>query len=168
MAAGAIHRGDASACNDSDGAVPAGCRFRRGAVGAIWDDCEVSKLWIDLTEALNHHQGRGESNRTRVRDEIDRVGGVQFRTNVHGFWNSIQVFNGSGEIVADLMKTQVRYTPDSAPPEAEDRDSKDGWRVVSLDGVRRASGSERTARPEPRNAPTCSRCFIGHAGDECY
>jgi hypothetical protein len=97
----------------------------------------VSKRWIDLTEALNHHQGWGESTRTRVRDEIDRVGGVQFRTNVHGVWNSIQVFNGSGEIVADLMKTQVRYTPESAPPEAEDRDSKDGWRVVSLDGVRR-------------------------------
>jgi len=126
-----------------------------------------SKPEISRTEALNHHQGWSETTRAQVRDELDRLDAATFRKNVHGFWNSVQVLDSAGTMVADLMKTQVRYFPEYAPPGAEDRGSKDGLLVLSLDGVVRATG-ERTARQEPVENPVCPRCFLAHAGPDCY
>ncbi|GAA4816917.1 hypothetical protein ACFQ0K_08450 [Nocardioides caeni] len=106
---------------------------------------------MNRAEALNHYQSWSGSTRSQVADEIDRVGGVEFRDNFSqdGYWNSIQVFDASGEFVADLMKTQIRYPLPYAPAGAEDRGSKDGLLVLSLDGVVRAGGARSASRPEP-------------------
>lgn len=106
---------------------------------------------MNRTDALNHYQGWSGSTRAQVAAEIDRVGGVEFRDNFSqdGYWNSIQVFDASGEFVADLMKTQIRYPRPYAPVGAEDRGSKDGLLVLSLDGVERAGGGHTPRRPEP-------------------
>lgn len=106
---------------------------------------------MNRADALNHYQGWSGSTREQVADEIDRVGGVEFRDNFSqdGYWNSIQVFDASGEFVADLMKTQIRYPRPYAPAGAEDRGNKDGMLVLSLDGVERATGERTLRRPEP-------------------
>lgn len=123
---------------------------------------------INQHEALNYFPGWSEQTRGYVRGEIARMGASRFRVNSHGFWNSVQVLDAGGTFLADLMKTKVWYVPEAAPAGAEDEGSKNGLLSVMLEGVTRANRSERTVRPEPRNAPTCPRCQIAHAGDECY
>lgn len=56
----------------------------------------MSQTTISLEEALRHHEGWSEETRAFVRREIERIGGVRFRNDVHGYWNSIKVYDAKG------------------------------------------------------------------------
>lgn len=133
----------------------------------------MSKTDITEDEALRHHDGWSAETRSIVRSELVRVGAIRFRTNVHGYWNSVQVFDAAGTLVADIMKTRVRYPPEFAPSNAEATAAADGFLFLPLDGVERRSGhrsalsGSKLAEPKTCSNPDCAQVYQRHPG-ECW
>ena len=64
----------------------------------------VSKSEIDLEDALRYHAGWSEETRAFVRNELTRIAAATFVADVHGYWNSVKVYDASGETIADILK----------------------------------------------------------------
>ena len=120
---------------------------------------------MDLEDALRHHDGWSEETRLYIRSEMDRIGAATFRNDVHGYWNSVKVYDAAGEFLADILKTKVWYAATVAPEGATEVNSW-GQLAVLLDGVSRsshASGRQAAAEPAP-----CLGCNLVHAEPECW
>lgn len=123
----------------------------------------VSKSPIDLEGALRYHDGWSEETRAVVRSELNRIEAATFVADVHGYWNSVKVYDASGETIADILKTKIWYSPSVAPATTDGTNSW-GWLSVSFDGVARA----RTSGPAVAEPVPCPSCNLVHAGDECW
>ena len=124
----------------------------------------VSKSPIDLEDALRYHAGWSEETRALVRSELTRIAAATFVADVHGYWNSVKVYDASGETIADILKTKIWYSPSVAPATTDGTNSW-GWLCVSFDGVARA---RRTSGPTVAEPVPCPSCNMVHAGDECW
>ena len=92
-------------------------------VGCDEYDVAVSQTYIDLEDALRHHDGWSEETRLYIRSEMDRIGAATFRNDVHGYWNSVKVYDATGEFLADILKTKVWYAATVAPEGATEVNS---------------------------------------------
>lgn len=128
----------------------------------------MSQTVISLEDALRHHHGWTEETRLFVRGEMERIGAVSYRNDVHGYWNSVKVYDADGEFLADILKTKVWYASSVAPPRATEVNSW-GHLAVMLDGVQRRSASPGPTRPDRQvcENPDCAEVNQAHAG-ECW
>ncbi len=43
----------------------------------------------------------------RLSSELTRFAAATFVADVHGYWNSVKVYDASGETIADILKTKI-------------------------------------------------------------
>lgn len=128
----------------------------------------MSQTVISLEETLRHHDGWSEETRLFVRQEMERIGAATFRNDVHGYWNSVKVYDAQGDFLADILKTKVWYAAPVAPAGASETNSW-GHLSILLDGVERRSASPRPTPPERQvcQNSNCAEVNQAHAG-ECW